>query len=251
MKVNSRMTDSFVLDEMTVKDTWRIFRMIAELVEGFDDMSRVGPAVSIFGTARCKPDDPEYELARVIAQKLSERGFAVITGGGPGVMEAGNKGAFESGGTSVGLNIQLPHEQAPNPYQNVSVDFRYFFIRKLMFVKYAVAFVILPGGFGSLDELFEAVTLIQTNRIQRFPMFLVGSKFWNPMIDWLRNSVQERGFITAEELDLLTVIDDPDELVEQIAWCEKEKCYLTPQGLLAHPKRQNNGGDHDGDNNKK
>lgn len=228
----------FVLDEMTVKDTWRIFRMMAELVEGFDELSKIGPAVSMFGTARCKPSDPEYLLAETIARKLSERGFAVITGGGPGVMEAGNKGAIASGGTSVGLNIQLPREQAPNPYQTVSLDFRYFFLRKLMFVKYAVAFVILPGGFGSLDELFEAITLIQTNRIKRFPMFLVDSKFWNPMLDWLKSDVIKRGFISTEELNLLTVVDDPDDLVEQVVWCEEEKCYLTPDGLMSHPKRR-------------
>lgn len=237
----------FILDEMTVKDTWRIFRMIAELVEGFDELSKIGPAVSIFGSARCKPSDPEYLLAETIARKLSERGFAVITGGGPGVMEGGNKGAIAAGGTSVGLNIQLPREQAPNPYQTVSLDFRYFFLRKLMFVKYAVAFVILPGGYGSLDELFEAVTLIQTNRIKRFPLFLVDSKFWNPMLEWLKTGPVARGFISPEEIELLTVVDDPDELVDQIVWCEAEKCYLTPDGLLSHPKRRFQNGD-DGEN---
>lgn len=225
----------YVLDEMTVKDTWRIFRMIAELVEGFDDLSKIGPAVSIFGSARCKEDDPEYKLAQTIAAKLAEKGFAVITGGGPGIMEAGNKGAINTGGTSVGLNIELPMEQGHNAYQNVSVDFRYFFVRKLMFVKYARAFVILPGGFGSLDELFEAVTLIQTKRIKRFPMFLVDSSFWNPLMDWLKTEVVKRGYISENELDLLQVIDDPDELVDKISWCEEEKCYLTPDGVLAHP----------------
>lgn len=234
------MPDStrFVLDEMTVKDTWRIFRMMSELVEGFDELSEIGPAVSMFGTARCKPSDPEYLLAETIARKLAAKGFAVITGGGPGVMEGGNKGAIAAGGSSIGLNIQLPRENAPNPYQTTSVNFRYFFLRKLMFVKYAVAFVILPGGFGSLDELFEAVTLIQTNRIKRFPLFLVDSTFWNPMLDWLRTSVKARGFITEEELNLLTVIDDPDELVEQIVWCENEKCYLNPDGLMSNPRRR-------------
>lgn len=233
------MTDTrFILDEMTVKDTWRIFRMMAELVEGFDELSKIGPAVSMFGSARCKPSDPEYLLAETIARKLAERGFAVITGGGPGVMEAGNKGAIAAGGASVGLNITLPREQAPNPYQTVSLDFRYFFLRKLMFVKYACAFVILPGGYGSLDELFEAVTLIQTNRIKRFPLFLVDSKFWTPMVDWLHQGVATRGFISKEELNLLTIVDDPDELVEQIVWCEEEKCYLTPDGLMSHPNRR-------------
>ena len=160
---------SYVLDEMNVKDTWRVFRMMAEMVEGFDELSKIGPAVSIFGTARAKPSDPVYVLAENIARKLSQKGFAVITGGGPGVMEAGNKGALAAGGTSVGLNIILPRETGGNKYQTKSLDFRYFFLRKLMFVKYAIAFVILPGGFGSLDELFETVTLIQTKKIKKFP----------------------------------------------------------------------------------
>ncbi len=226
----------FVLDEMTVKDTWRIFRMISELVEGFDELSTIGPAVSMFGTARCKPNDPEYVLAETIARKLAERGFAVITGGGPGVMEAGNKGALAAGGKSIGLNIKLPNEQGPNRYQTVSLDFRYFFIRKLMFVKYAIAFVILPGGFGSLDELFETATLIQTKKIKRFPVFLVGSKFWEPLMGWLKSEVIQRGFVSPSELELFTIIDDPDELVSQIAWCEAEKCYQA-DGLLAMRKR--------------
>ncbi|HMW89188.1 MAG TPA: TIGR00730 family Rossman fold protein [Candidatus Obscuribacter sp.] len=224
-------SSNFVQDEMNVKDTWRVFRMMAEMVEGFDELSRIGPAVSIFGTARCKPSDPVYLKAETIARKLSERGFAVITGGGPGVMEAGNKGALAAGGTSVGLNIILPRETGPNPYQTKSLDFRYFFLRKLMFVKYAVAFVILPGGFGSLDELFETATLIQTKKIKKFPLFLVDSKFWNPMLDWLKTEVVERGYLEPSELDLFTVIDDPDELVDQIVWCENEKCYLRPDGI--------------------
>ncbi|MBL0188417.1 MAG: TIGR00730 family Rossman fold protein [Candidatus Obscuribacter sp.] len=226
----------YVLDEMSVKDTWRIFRMMAELVEGFDELSKIGPAVSIFGTARCKPTDPVYIQAETIARKISQKGFAVITGGGPGVMEAGNKGALAAGGVSVGLNIILPRETGPNPYQTKSLDFRYFFVRKMMFVKYAVAFVILPGGFGSLDELFETLTLIQTKKIKRFPVFLVDSKFWSPMLEWLKAEVVTRGFLTVEELDLLRVIDDPDELVDQIVWCENEKCYLTPEGLLGRDK---------------
>jgi hypothetical protein len=233
------MSDTrYVIDEMSVKDTWRVFRMMAELVEGFDELSKIGPAVSIFGTARATPSDPVYILAETIAKKLAQKGFAVITGGGPGVMEAGNKGALAAGGTSVGLNIILPNEQGPNPFQTKSLDFRYFFLRKLMFVKYAVAFVILPGGFGSLDELFEATTLIQTKKIQRFPLFLVDSKFWTPMIDWLRTEVVSRGYLSVEELDLLTIIDDPDELVDQIAWCENEKCYLSPEGLMGRAKRK-------------
>jgi len=233
------MSDTrYVIDEMSVKDTWRVFRMMAELVEGFDELSKIGPAVSMFGTARATPSDPVYVLAETIAKKLAEKGFAVITGGGPGVMEAGNKGALAAGGTSVGLNIILPNEQGPNPFQTKSLDFRYFFLRKLMFVKYAVAFVILPGGFGSLDELFEATTLIQTKKIQRFPLFLVDSKFWTPMIDWLKAEVVPRGYLSLEELSLLTIIDDPDELVDQIAWCENEKCYLSPEGLMGRSRQK-------------
>jgi uncharacterized protein (TIGR00730 family) len=227
----------YVVDEITAKDTWRIFRIMSELVEGFDTMSRIGPAVSIFGSKRCKPGEAEYELAETIAYKLAERGFAIITGGGPGVMEAGNKGAKAAGGTSVGLNIRLPEETGPNPHQTVSLDFRYFFIRKLMFVKYAMAFIILPGGFGSLDELFEALTLMQTNKIKTFPVFLVGSKFWAPLVDWMKNTVVERGLLTQAELDLFQVIDDPDELVEAVSWCEQEKCYEIG-GLRMRPSPQ-------------
>jgi uncharacterized protein (TIGR00730 family) len=228
----------FVIDEMTARDTWRIFRIIAELVEGFDALSKIGPAVSMFGTARCKPGDSEYVLAESIAKKLAERGFSVITGGGPGVMEAGNKGAKEAGGTSVGLNIRLPREPDNNRYQTVSLDFRYFFVRKLMFVKYAVAFVILPGGFGSLDELFESLTLMQTRRIKHFPLFLVGSQFWSPRMDWLKTVVVARGFLTESELNLISIVDDPDELVEQISWCDEEKCYDSDLGVLSYPKQK-------------
>lgn len=225
----------FVVDEMTARDTWRIFRIMSELVESFDTLSRVGAAVSIFGSARCRPDDSEYQLAQSIAYKLAERGFTIITGGGPGIMEAGNKGAMEAGGTSIGLNIRLPQEQAPNPYQTVSLDFKYFFIRKVMFVKYAMSFVILPGGFGTLDELFEALTLIQTRRIKRFPVYLVGSDFWRPLMGWLKDEVLKRGLISEEDLKLLSVVDDPDELVEYITWCEKERCYDFPYDSVSRP----------------
>lgn len=226
----------FVIDEITAKDTWRIFRIMSELVEGFDSMSKVGPAVSIFGSKRCLPGDAEYQMAEALSFKLAQAGFAVITGGGPGIMEAGNKGAMEAGGRSVGLNIKLPEEKRPNPYQTVSLDFRYFFLRKLMFIKYAMAFIILPGGFGSLDELFEALTLMQTNKIKRFPLYLVGSDFWGGLVDWMRTTVVKRGLLFEDELSLLTVIDDPDELVRQISWCEKEKCYLSPEGIRAFYK---------------
>lgn len=232
----------YVIDEITAKDTWRIFRIMSELVEGFDSLSRVGPAVSIFGSKRCLPDDPEYKLAESLAFKLAEAGFAVITGGGPGIMEAGNKGAKAAGGKSVGLNIKLPFEQGPNFHQTVSVDFRYFFLRKLMFVKYAMAFIILPGGFGTIDELFEALNLMQTSKIKRFPLYLVGSEFWGGLVDWLKETVVKRGLLYEEELALVTVIDDPDELVRQISWCEKEKCYLSPEGIRAFYKGEQSNG---------
>lgn len=231
------MTENqYLIDEITAKDTWRIFRIMSELVEGFDTMSKVGPAVSIFGSKRCLPEDPEYKLAESLAFKLAEAGFAVITGGGPGIMEAGNRGAKAAGGTSVGLNIKLPFEQGPNPHQTVGVDFRYFFVRKMMFVKYAVAFIILPGGFGTIDELFEALNLMQTNKIKRFPLYLVGSEFWGGLVDWLKNTVVKRGLLYESELELVQVIDDPDELVKQISWCEKEKCYLSPEGIRSFYK---------------
>ncbi|MBY0359984.1 MAG: TIGR00730 family Rossman fold protein [Candidatus Obscuribacterales bacterium] len=228
----------FVVNEITAKDTWRIFRIMSELVEGFDQLARIGPAVSIFGSKRCRPEDAEYQLAETISYKLAQCGFAVLTGGGPGIMEAGNKGAKAGGGTSVGVAIKLPEEHGPNPYQTMTLEFRYFFIRKMMFVKYSMAFIILPGGFGTIDELFEALNLIQTSKIKRFPVYLVGSKFWNPLIEWLRNTVVERGLLFENELDLLTIIDDPDELVRQITWCEKEKCYLTPEGIRALLKQE-------------
>lgn len=225
----------FVVDDMTAKDTWLVFKIMAELVEGFDKMAQATPAVSIFGSARSKPGDREYQLAEEIARKLAERGFTIITGGGPGVMEAGNKGALAAGGTSVGLNIILPEEQAPNPYQTISVDFKFFFIRKVMFVKYAMSFVILPGGFGSLDELFEALTLMQTRRIKKFPLYLVDSEYWGPMVEWLKGPVLKRGMIREDDLKLLSVVDDVDELVEYISWCEKEKCYDMTDNVSGRP----------------
>lgn len=234
------MTESqFVVNEMTAKDTWRIFRIMSELVEGFDKLSQIGPAVSIFGSKRCQPGDPEYMMAESIAYKLAECGFAVLTGGGPGIMEAGNRGAKAAGGTSVGVAIKLPQETGPNPFVTMTLEFRYFFIRKMMFVKYSMAFVIMPGGFGTIDELFEALNLIQTNKIKKFPVYLVGSSFWAPLLNWLKTTVVERGLLYEHELDLITVIDDPDELVRQITWCEQEKCYLNAEGIRALHKLNN------------
>jgi uncharacterized protein (TIGR00730 family) len=199
------------------EETWRIFRIIAEFVEGIEEMAHVGPAVSIFGSSRAGQDDPYYKQATELATKLVRRGFSIITGGGPGIMEAANKGAFEAGGTSVGLNIALPEEQVPNRYQNVSLDFHYFFARKVMFVKYASAFVCFPGGFGTMDEFFESMTLIQTGKTPPMKVVLIGKRFWDPLVDWIRQAMlQERAAISPEDLDLFNVTDDVDDAVAQI-----------------------------------
>ena len=197
-------------------DPWRALRILSEFVEGFDALAAVGPAVTIFGSARVGPSNPMYELARDIARKLARSGFAIITGGGPGIMEAANRGCREGGALSVGCNIELPHEQGLNPYVDLGIEFRYFFARKTMFVKYADAFVIMPGGFGTLDELFEALTLIQTGKVRDFPVVLVGRDYWQGMIDWMRTVQLPAGAITESDLDLLKLTDDPDEVVEII-----------------------------------
>ncbi|MEP0847742.1 MAG: TIGR00730 family Rossman fold protein [Phycisphaerae bacterium] len=200
------------------KETWRIFRIMAEFVEGFEVMSQIGPAVSMFGSSRTSREDRYYQLATETAYKLSKRGFAIITGGGPGIMEAANKGAASAGGKSIGLNISLPMEQAPNEYQNISMDFHYFFARKVMFVKYASAFVCFPGGFGTMDEFFEAMTLIQTRKSPPMKVVLIGSRFWNALAAWLREQMLEaHDCISPEDLQLFTITDEPDAAVEMIA----------------------------------
>jgi uncharacterized protein (TIGR00730 family) len=197
-------------------DPWRALRILSEFVEGFDALASVGPAVTIFGSARVSATSPDYELARGIARRLAERGFAIITGGGPGIMEAANRGCREGGGLSIGCNIELPHEQGLNAYVDLGVEFKYFFARKTMFVKYADAFVILPGGFGTLDELFESLTLIQTGKIRDFPVVLVGSAYWQGMIGWMRDVQVRSGAISATDLDLLKVTDDAEEVCDII-----------------------------------
>jgi uncharacterized protein (TIGR00730 family) len=194
-------------------DPWRALRILSEFVEGFDAMAQVGPAVTVFGSARTTPDAPLYRLARAIGRRLAEAGYAVITGGGPGTMEAANRGCREGGGLSVGCNIELPHEQGLNAYVDLGIEFRYFFARKVMFVKYADAFVILPGGFGTMDELFEALTLIQTRKVRNFPIVLVGSSYWAGLLDWIRDTLLAKGAIDAPDLALLQLTDDPDEVV--------------------------------------
>ncbi|MDX9750278.1 MAG: TIGR00730 family Rossman fold protein [Flavobacteriales bacterium] len=205
--------------EVKANDSWAIFKMMGELVMGFEAMQRIRPCVSLFGSARTRPDQPEYALAEEIAYQLTGRGYGVITGGGPGIMEAANKGAQRGGGTSVGLNIDLPFEQEPNPYidKEKSLHFDYFFVRKVMFMKYAQGYIVLPGGFGTLDELFEALTLIQTQKIGRFPIILVGSAYWKGLLDWIRGTMDERyHYIKPEDMDLFSVVDRPEEAVAAI-----------------------------------
>ena len=205
-------------NEIKTNDSWAIFKIMGEFVNGYERMSLIGPCVSIFGSARIKPSEPFYELAVSVANKLAEAGYGIITGGGPGIMEAGNKGAHQAGGTSVGLNIDLPFEQHNNPYidEDKSLDFHYFFVRKVMFVKYSQGFVVMPGGFGTLDELFEALTLIQTRKIAKFPIILVGTQFWQGMLEWIRNTMLEAGNISPEDLDLIHLADSADQVVEII-----------------------------------
>jgi len=201
-------------DEFTHTDTWRVFRIMGEFVEGFDELATLSRGISIFGSARSKPDDPDYQAAQETAALLAREGYAVITGGGPGIMEAANRGAFEAGGLSIGCNIELPFEQKPNPYQTRSLTFKYFFVRKMMFVKYSLGFVIFPGGFGTFDELFEALTLIQTKKIRDFPIVLFDSKYWQGLLDWMSNFVLPGGKIAKHDLRLFHLTDSPSEVVE-------------------------------------
>ena len=202
--------------EFAASDTWRVFRIMSEFVEGFEQLSRMGPAVSIFGGARATQADPAYDLARRTARLLAESKIAVITGGGPGIMEAANRGAREGGGLSVGLNIELPHEQAPNPYLDVMLEFHYFFVRKVMFLKYSVGFILFPGGYGTLDELFESLTLVQTGRSANFGVVLMGRDYWSDLLGGLRTRMLERGYISPQDVDIMAVTDDPAEAVAHI-----------------------------------
>jgi uncharacterized protein (TIGR00730 family) len=206
----------YVINEITIQDSWRMFRIMAEFVDGFEALAKYHPAVTIFGSTRIRPGDEVYQKAEQIGKLLAENGFAVITGGGPGVMEAANKGAASAGGNSIGLNIELPLEQKPNPYTNITLHFRYFFVRKVMFVKYAVAYIILPGGFGTMDEFFESVTLIQTHKIKPFPVILVGSNYWKGFLDWIKEVVLKEGKISPSDLEIVQLIDDPAEIVKAI-----------------------------------
>ncbi len=206
-------------------DPWRVMRIISEFVTGFERLAEIGPAVTIFGSARVTEDDPMYAAARELAHRLVDEGFAIITGGGPGIMEAGNRGAVDGGGISVGCNIEVPFEQGMNRYVEVSVDFHYFFVRKMMFVKYAEAFVIFPGGFGTLDELFEALTLIQTGKIHNFPVILFGSDYWAGLIDWLKTTMLAEGKIRRDDLSRLIITDSVEEAVATIKTCYQKQCW--------------------------
>jgi uncharacterized protein (TIGR00730 family) len=210
------MEKQFLIDEFKLGESWRIFKIIGEFVEGVESLYDIGPAVSIFGSARTSPDDPICKTAEKLAAMLVKNGFAVITGGGGGVMEAANKGAAKSGGRSIGLNIILPREQKPNRYSNIKVEFNYFFIRKVMFIKYASAYIIMPGGFGTLDEFFEAATLIQTQRIKPLPIILVGSEYWSGLMEWIKNQLLKTAKISPEDMDIFQIMDSPDEIVKTI-----------------------------------
>lgn len=205
----------YVIDALA-EDSWRMFRIMGELVQGFEEMSDVGKAVTIFGSARLRADSPSYGQAELLARGLADKGYTVITGGGPGIMEAGNKGAFEAGGRSIGLNIDLPHEQEPNAYQTLSLSFKYFFVRKVMLVKYSTAFVIFPGGFGTIDEMFEALTLIQTKKIHPFPVYLVDVDYWRGLLQWINGTLLRVGAVSEGDMGLFKVVDDVDSIPAEI-----------------------------------
>jgi hypothetical protein len=210
------------LDYMHAQDSWRLWRIMAEFVEGFEELDEYKPAVTIYGSARTKPDDPDYLKAVETARLFAQHGIAVITGGGPGIMEAANKGAAEAGGVSIGLNIELPFEQKPNPYANVEIEFRYFFVRKVMFLKYAQALICFPGGFGTLDEFYESLTLIQTKKILPYPLILVGTSYWKGLLDWMDEQLLEPGRVSPKDMELVKVIDEPEAVVDHVLkWLEK------------------------------
>ncbi len=210
------MEKQFLVNDIKAGESWRVFKIIGEFVEAIEALYQIGPAVSIFGSARTEPNDPTYKQAEELAALFAKNNFAVLTGGGGGIMEAANKGAAEAGGTSVGLNINLPFEQHPNPYANVRLDFNYFFIRKVMFVKYAHAYIIMPGGFGTLDEFFEAMTLIQTHRIKPLPVIMVGSDFWSGLFEWMKTRLLVDNRISQEDMDIFQIMDDPHEIVKMV-----------------------------------
>jgi uncharacterized protein (TIGR00730 family) len=212
-KNRHRSSNNSFIEDLKGDQSWRIFRIISEFTEGFDELSGLQDAIAFFGSARLAPDNPYYQKTVELAELLSSHHFAIISGGGPGIMEAANKGAYLQNQTSVGLNIELPMEQKPNPYQNLSLNFRYFFVRKVMFVRYAMGYVCMPGGFGTLDEFFEALTLMQTHKVYPIPLILFGTDFWSGLMDWLKTKLIEYGTISADELNLITITDDPERVL--------------------------------------
>jgi uncharacterized protein (TIGR00730 family) len=210
------MEKQFLIDDLKLGESWRLFKIMGEFVDGVEALHDIGPAISFFGSARVKPDDPRYQKAEHLARLFAKHHFSVITGGGGGIMEAANKGAAETGGVSIGLNIILPHEQKPNAYANITQEFKYFFIRKVMFVKYSMAYIIFPGGFGTLDELFEAITLIQTHRIKPFPVILVGTAYWKGLIEWIKTHLLKEQMISPDDIDIIQVMDEPEAIVKAI-----------------------------------
>jgi hypothetical protein len=224
--------------DFTVTDPWRVFRIMSEFVEGFDSLSHIPPSVTIFGSARVKPEDPAYAAAVETARLLAKAGFGIITGGGPGIMEAANKGGQEGENTSIGCNIELPFEQGSNPYLDISLDFRYFFVRKTMFIKYAEAFVIFPGGFGTMDELFEALTLIQTRKVNHFPVILYDSRYWAGLINWIRDTMLASEKILPEDAGLLRLSDDPREICQMVIEAYQESYRQERENPTAHTHRE-------------
>lgn len=216
------MEKQFLINDFKMGESWRLFKIMGEFVEGIETLHDIGHAVTIFGSARVKPDDPQYKKAEKIASLLAKNNFAVMTGGGGGIMEAANKGAAEAGGVSAGLNIRLPFEQKPNPYANIQVEFKYFFTRKVMFIKYAGAYVVMPGGFGTLDELFEAITLMQTHRIRPLPIIMVGTEYWSGIIEWIKKQLLEEQMISPEDMDIFKVIDEPEAVVRAVSEAMKK-----------------------------
>lgn len=230
------MAYGYEINELAREESWRMFRIIGELVQGFDTLSGVEPAVSIYGSARIRPGDELYAQTQEIAYRLGKKGFSVITGGGPGAMEAANRGALDAGVKSIGLNIELAQEQAPNPYTTQSITFHHFFVRKIMLVKYATAFIIIPGGLGTLDELTEVLTLMQTNKIKPFPVVLFRSDYWRGLLSWLQTCALASGFISAEDFELLRVCDDPDTVVETVQKWHDSQTVVGPKALPLDPR---------------
>jgi uncharacterized protein (TIGR00730 family) len=233
---DEQLFDNSGVGNFTTTDPWRVLRIMGEFTEGFEALVEVGPAVTIFGSARTRPDHPQYEAAVTVARLLGEAGITVITGGGPGIMEAGNKGALEAKVPSIGLNIELPFEQGVNKYVDLPMEFHYFFVRKTMFVKYAQGFIIFPGGFGTMDELFEALTLIQTGKVQNFPVILFDTNYWQGLLDWLKNTMAVQGKIAAADLDLLILTDSPEEVRDIIVSCFQEESWRQEQEENARQK---------------